>query len=180
MRPRRSKWNLSLRRFGRDKDGAAAVEFAMLAFPFFLIIAAMAEVTIIGFAQSSLDHAVSEASRRIRTGQVQSESKTAADMRSEICNNLTWLLSMDCPAMLVLDVDTYTSFGAVNTNTPQLNAQMPFNPGTASSIVMVRAFIELPLMTPGFSKPFRQPAGWQAPHHDDHAFPQRAFPGAGP
>ena len=59
------------RRFGRARDGAAAVEFALIVPWFAWITLGLAEVSLMGLAQTSMDYAMSEVSRDIRTGEVQ-------------------------------------------------------------------------------------------------------------
>ena len=58
----------SVSAFARAESGVAAVEFAMLAGPFFWLMLGIFEITMIGFAQTSLDYAMGETARRIRTG----------------------------------------------------------------------------------------------------------------
>ena len=72
MFERALKKTRSLRRFGRARRGSAAVEFAMVILPFFMLTFGLAEVAMLGFAQTSLDFAVSETARQIRTGRAQS------------------------------------------------------------------------------------------------------------
>jgi Flp pilus assembly protein TadG len=159
MGVKKSHLKRAIKRFGRAKKGVAALEFALIAFPFFVFLMGMAEVAMMGFAQTSLDFAVSETARRIRTGQVQAEGLTSDQMRGEMCDNLTWLLSTDCNAALHLDVDRFESFVDVNTNSPLSNgafnqSQMSFNPGSPSDIILVRAYFQWQMMTPYFSQFF--------------------------
>ena len=59
------------KRFAKAKRGSAAVEFAIVAMPFFLLTIGLAEISMIGFAQTTLDMGVSEAAREIRSGRAQ-------------------------------------------------------------------------------------------------------------
>ena len=63
--------SLLLRRFRRDHKGAAAVEFGIIAAPFFALLMGIFQVTVIYFAQSMMETGVAEAARMVRTGQVQ-------------------------------------------------------------------------------------------------------------
>lgn len=63
----------------RDENGASAVEFAMLALPFFLFILAIIGYGLYFFTGTWLDYAVESASRKIRTGEV----NTAGSQRSD-------------------------------------------------------------------------------------------------
>ncbi|RYE39513.1 MAG: pilus assembly protein, partial [Hyphomicrobiales bacterium] len=57
--------------FGRDDRGVTIIEFGILALPFFTIIAAILETSLVFFAGQILDSAVQDAGRLIRTGQMQ-------------------------------------------------------------------------------------------------------------
>ena len=59
--------------FIKDKKGATAVEFALIATPFSAIIAALSQVFLLFFAQSLLENAVRASARQILTGQVQTQ-----------------------------------------------------------------------------------------------------------
>lgn len=147
------------RRFARAKEGAAAVEFALVLGPFIWLLLAIAEVTMIGFAQTSLDYAMSETSRRIRTGEVQSQNMSEAQLRQEICTELNRFLAMACNNLMI-DVDSYDSFVAVanpnplNANGTMNTSNFGYNPGQPSQIVLVRGFYQWNLVTPYFNQFF--------------------------
>jgi len=61
-----------IRRYLKNKEGTAAIEFAILAIPFFMLLFAVLELAVVFFINSTLNHAVSEAGRQIRTGNFQS------------------------------------------------------------------------------------------------------------
>jgi Flp pilus assembly protein TadG len=153
-------------RFGSEKSGATAVEFGLLAVPFFLLTFGLAEIAMIGFAQTSLDYATSETARLIRTGQAQQGGQTADQIKSTLCGKLTGLLPMDCGNNLYLDVATFTSFANVTNPSPvqngQFNAQgFGYSPGQPSDIVVVRAFYRWQVITPMFQTVFGNIAGGQ-------------------
>lgn len=144
-------------RFGRAKDGATAVEFSIVAIPFFMVIFAMAEISMVGFAQTSLNFAVSETARQIRTGQAQMSGMTGAQIQNQICSQINGLIVMTCEGNLYLDVDRYASFTAVQNNNPIQNGT--FNPGgmgysdsQPSDIVVVRAYYRWKVITPLFDQ----------------------------
>jgi len=60
-----------IRRYLKNREGTAAIEFAILAIPFFMLLFAILELAIVFFINSTLTHSVSEASRQIRTGNFQ-------------------------------------------------------------------------------------------------------------
>ncbi len=60
---------LLLRRFGRDRRGATAIEFALIALPFFALMMAILETFLTFFASQTIETAVNRGARLIRTGQ---------------------------------------------------------------------------------------------------------------
>lgn len=151
-------WN-AWRCYLRAESGVAAVEFSLLLAPALWILLGIFEITMIGFAQNSLDFATGEAARRIRTGQVETENLTEAQLKAEICGSMSNLVAADCNR-LYLDVDTFQGFVDVTMPSPvnpdgTMNAgQFGYNPGTCSDIVLVRGFYEWSIITPFFERFF--------------------------
>ncbi len=145
----------ALRRFGRSQRGAATVEFGLVLLPFFFLTFGLAEISMVGFAQASLDYAVSETSRQIRTGQAQTSGVSQAEIKARLCSNFTSFMLISCDTELYLDVDSFTSFvdaGNAITN-PIQNGNFDtsgfnYTPGAPSDIVVVRAFYRWEVMTP--------------------------------
>jgi Flp pilus assembly protein TadG len=75
-----------LKRWGRDAGGATAVEFALVAMPFFLFAFGILGLGLHFFTNNALEHAVDTAARKIRTGQAQKEGKTLADFKQMVCD----------------------------------------------------------------------------------------------
>ncbi|MES1198985.1 MAG: TadE/TadG family type IV pilus assembly protein [Pseudomonadota bacterium] len=156
------------RRFARAQEGAAMVEFALVALPFFLLTFGLAEVSMIGFAQTSLTHAVAETARTIRTGEAQTSHQTYDQIKSTLCSHFTALLPIDCAGNLFLDVDSFTSFvDADNAQAaPIVDGQLQtgnfgYSPGVASDIVVVRAYYRWQVVTPVFQSIFSNADGGQ-------------------
>ena len=70
-----------MRRFARRNDGAAAVEFGMVAAPFLALMFAIMETALVFFASQTLETAVADSARLIMTGQAQSQSFDAAHVQ---------------------------------------------------------------------------------------------------
>lgn len=100
----------AFRRFARARCGSAAVEFALVLMPFFLLTFGLAEVAMIGFAQTSLDFAVSETARQIRTGQAQTGGVTEGQIKAQLCDEVNNFIVMGCDGNLFLDVRRFDSF----------------------------------------------------------------------
>ena len=148
--------------------GSAALEFAFVAPAFFLLLMGTMEAGIIFFAQSSLQNAVNDAARLVRTGQSACFTKdssnkcqpmTVDQFRALVCNEVSALLQ-NCGtdangnSDLQFDVTAYPSGFSAATNSSPLDAQknLPnlttFNVGNACDVVLVRAFYRWPVFTP--------------------------------
>jgi Flp pilus assembly protein TadG len=162
MFARLERLKTKFRRFPKARRGATAIEFAIVIIPFFMLTAGLAEVALIGFAQTSLDFAVSEAARLIRTGQAQTANMSATQMRDTVCNQANQFLVMSCSNNLFLDVNRFNSFvdaDAANTD-PTADgtlddSDVTYAPGAASDIVVVRAYYRWHVLTPMFEPIFQ-------------------------
>ena len=155
----RARWD----NFADDHRGAAAVEFALIAAPFFFLIFGLLEVCLIFIMSTVMEHAVGEASRALRTGEAQQASITQAQFRANVCAELMDLL--DCDAGLHIDVRTAANFGATPGGSPLDvdgefdDSGFTFQPGGANDIVTVRVFYEWDLITPFISQPLANMSG---------------------
>ena len=137
------------RRFARRQDGSAAVEFALVATPFLALTFAILETAFVFFASQTLEAATADASRLIMTGQAQSAGYTAADFKNQVCARIQGLF--DCQNGITVNVQTYSSFSAVNTALPISNGQfntanMGYNPGTnPGDITVVQLYYQWPI-----------------------------------
>jgi Flp pilus assembly protein TadG len=146
-------------RFGaflKDRKGATAVEFALIAAPFLAITGALIETFLLYFAQSQLELAVRQSGRQILTGQVQSQNasltqaQAMAAFHNTVCNNAASLFTC---AGLMVDVQVANQWSAANAGMPTLTYNSngsvsntwQFNPGTAGDIVVVRVMYLWPV-----------------------------------
>ncbi|WP_017932223.1 TadE/TadG family type IV pilus assembly protein [Robiginitomaculum antarcticum] len=74
-----------LRRGVHNDDGAVAVEFAIIALPFFALLFGIIELAIIFFLNSSLEASTFEAARDIRTGQFCGDED---DFKTAVCQGM--------------------------------------------------------------------------------------------
>lgn len=142
-RPRAKR--LTLRLFGKDRSGTAAVEFAIIATPFFALLFALIEIGLVFFGGFTLENAVEQASRMIKTGQAQQQGFSESRFKEEICDNVHALF--DCENGLKLDVRKFDTFGGVNlppalNGAGELQNNFTYDPGVGGQIVVVRAFYE--------------------------------------
>jgi Flp pilus assembly protein TadG len=146
-------------RFRRDQQGATAVEFALIALPFFALLFAILETALIFLVGQALETATEDSARLIRTGQAQQQGFDEDAFRASICDQV--VLLYQCPSKLILDVRTEDDFAGVDLSTPVAAGQLAdddfgYDDGNGESIVVVRAFYEWPTVTQflggGFTK----------------------------
>ena len=82
-------------RMAKNEDGAVAVEFGILAIPFFAIVFAIFETSLTFFAQQVLESALQDATRYILTGQSQAQTLdwNQAKFRQAVCSRTFGLFS---------------------------------------------------------------------------------------
>src|SRR5262245_1464059 len=78
-------------RFARAEGGATAVEFALVAIPFLMLVFAIIELGLVYLVSLTLENAVIDVGRQIRTGQVQTSGGTATTFKSSVCAKMSWL-----------------------------------------------------------------------------------------
>jgi Flp pilus assembly protein TadG len=146
-------------RFRRDQQGATAVEFALIALPFFALLFAILETAMIFLVGQALETATEDSARLIRTGQAQQSGFDVDDFRKSICDQIAVLFN--CPSKLILDVRTAADFASVDLSTPVFAGELDdddfeYDDGSGEEIVVVRAFYEWPTVTQflgeGFTK----------------------------
>ena len=144
--------------FARDDRGVTAVEFGILALPFFTIIFAILETTMVVLAGQVLDGAVEDASRQIKTGQAQSFD--IDDFRTLMCGYTFQLFGSDCSGVrIVVDViDDFTSTETATMPTTtceededgkvvcELDVEEDYVPGSGGNVVQVTAYYRWPLV----------------------------------
>jgi len=151
-----------LGRFGRDERGVTLIEFGLLALPFFTVICAILETSLMFLAGQILDSAVQDSGRLIRTGQAQAAGYTAENFRTAICNGLYGMF--DCTKVrvnvsVVANFDTATMTYPISTGedcTPlkcDWKLVDSYNPGMGSDVILVQAFYKWPTLVhlPGFN-----------------------------
>ena len=151
-----------VQRFAAATEGAAAVEFAMVVAPFLFMIFAVLELALVFLLSTSLDTATERAARRIRTGEVQVAGETAAAYKTALCTQMTWLAD-NCDTALRVDVRTYQQFPDTNVDSAFKtctkpdgttykcmadDADMQWQPGGPTDVVVVRTYYQWPLITP--------------------------------
>lgn len=135
----------------RDQGGTTAIEFALVALPFFLFAFGIMLVGLKYFTENSLEHAVESAAREIRTGQAQKAGKTLKDFRDMVCEEAGTYIS--CDGKLVVHVQSADQWSDI-TPTPCLTGgaltpsagtgtdPLADSSGNAEAVVLVTACYE--------------------------------------
>jgi Flp pilus assembly protein TadG len=149
-----------LLRFAQNRSGASALEFAIIGVPLILLLLAIFEIAFIYMGNFSLENAVNQAARLVRTGQAQNFN--AASFKQSVCEAL--LPPLSCEG-LKLDVRTFDSFGSSELTSPvdgqgNMKQDFSFDPGARNDVVVVRAFYEWPLL-----KAFPAPIDFATPNN---------------
>ena len=140
-----------LRRLRADKRGTAAIEFAIVAPVFLMLMMSMFEIGWFYFTSSTVDAAVAKNARLIRTGQVQQWTDVSTDEErfnkfyDAVCDIVdTW---GECTNTLTVDVETFADFSALAADTttfpcadatPEELQTLSFEPGDEEAIVRLR------------------------------------------
>jgi len=135
------------RRLARQQDGAAAVEFALVAAPFLAMVFAIIETAIVFFAGQTLETAAADSARLIMTGQAQNAGYDQAKFKEAVCGKIYGLFN--CAGGLSVDVKNYPAFASVPTAKPITNGNLDTNfgytPGGPGDIVVVKLMYQWPV-----------------------------------
>nr|WP_281065560.1 TadE/TadG family type IV pilus assembly protein [Jiella sonneratiae] len=136
-----------LARFFGDHRGVVALEFAVLALPFFLLMFVLIETATVFIAELVMDRAVAKIGREVRTGQITAASLSKDDFKAKLCDEVDFLF--DCTKLQV-DLKTYGTFGAVPTSVPVKNGDIDssgfsYTTPSAETITSLKAYYKWPL-----------------------------------
>ena len=155
MRPKLGLlWQQAIARAGRrlkawcgDREGVTAVEFAMVAVPFLMLLFGIITVGLFFFTTFALENAVERAARLIRTGQVQESGMTAAQFKQEVCEHAP--AYVDCAGKMRVNVQSFNDFANVVTSSCVDNggnlvapAGTSYSPGGSGEVVLVTVCYE--------------------------------------
>lgn len=155
------------RRIARSKDGAAAIEFALLAIPYFLIVFAIVETFIAYTGEQLVANAVDTMARKLRTGNItyglnRGTDKNETEFRRAFCDEISIMIKcseeeITTPDKLLLDVRSFATFALIPTTIPRSTSGSAFGeldtssfayaPGPAKSINMLRAYYRWDVIT---------------------------------
>lgn len=146
-----------LRNIMANHHGAAVLEFALVAVPFFAVLFAVLATSLAYFAQQGLESAAASAGRSLLVGDTQTASSSKAQFKTSVCAKLPRY--MRCPNLLV-SVDRSVDFATVGGASPTISFandgtpadSMPYNLGAPGDIVTLRLYYvwQLPSVNLGY------------------------------
>jgi Flp pilus assembly protein TadG len=137
------------RRLIRQQEGAAAIEFGLVAAPFLALVFAIMETAIIFFAGQALETAAGDSARLIMTGQAQMQGFDQAKFKESVCARIYGIFN--CVGGLHVDVKKYDAFANISAAKPvDANGNLDtgsfgYQPGGPGDIVVVRLMYEWPV-----------------------------------
>ncbi len=140
-----------LKRWLKEKEGATAVEFALVGFPFILMTVGIVEMALMFTAQSVLHESAFTAARMIRTGQLQQSGGGQEEaFRNAVCDFARLLIPC---ASIQFQVQQVPSFSDASDMPPRFDEDgnlldTGFDPGGANDVVLVRVVYNYPVRTP--------------------------------
>lgn len=152
----------SARRFLSNRRGSTAIEFAMLAIPFALLVFAILESCISFAGQEVMANITDDVARQLRTGQLKQANISGTQLRDKICGRLEIMVAKGCPGLQV-DLREFTTFAAASTAgfkisgdhvelTGVANTSFQNTVGPSESKNMLRVFYPWPVMTDFMAK----------------------------
>lgn len=141
---------MRVRDFARDEHGVTAIEFGVLAVPFFTVILAIIQTAVMFLIAQVLDSALEDASRKVRTGEA--ASYTLDTFRDYICQSTYNLV--DC-SKIQIKSQQLSDFTKINEAVPQTcntttctwtTDWQNFDPGKGKYVMQVSAYYRYPLM----------------------------------
>ena len=136
---RRSGAYVILRKLRKDETGTTAIEFAMVATPFLMMLYGIISLGLYFFSTFTLENAIEVASRQIRTGQAQAAGLTQAQFQQVVFNNVPSFINQ---GNLIVNVNSFATYAAitpascVDVNGAPTAGSTSFAPGTQSAIVV--------------------------------------------
>jgi len=147
-------------RFRRAEDGATAIEFAIVAMPFFFLLGVIMEIGIMLFTEYSIQNAVEQAGRMLRVAGP--GTMTGDEFREMICDQ--GALVRDCETRLGLALESAGNFEGLEV--PEISSIAPgnvlsFTPGAPGDAVVIVATHDWEFIFP-FMRPLTNVEGIDA------------------
>jgi Flp pilus assembly protein TadG len=140
-----------LERLVASGSGNVMVELAIVALPFLILLMGAFDIGFYYWGSEELENATAYGARLVRTGQVQADGMTQAQLKAAICSQTSVLPS--CISRLRLDVRSGPTFADITPPSPmahngRLKADwdFAFSPGAGGDIVLVSTYFKWRLL----------------------------------
>lgn len=138
-------------RFGRNADGSTAIEFSLLALPFFALVLGTIQLVYLLLVQQQIETAAESIGRQILIGTVQQQAMSRQQFTTLACSLLP--STLDCNK-LIIDVQVAPNFANATLAKPDLSTVgnpsattvLAYDPGVAGQIVVLRLLYALPVV----------------------------------
>ena len=139
-----------LKSVGFDQRGSAAVEFAMIAPVFLIMVLGLVEFSLYVFNRNFVKHVLYETARNIATGEIQSADNPAAAFKQAYCDHSGFVMNCE---KLIFDVRAYDNledvkFAPVEYNANGSPTNFKFEPGKSEQISVMRVALPYRFVTP--------------------------------
>ena len=145
---------VTFRTWLRDDSATTAIEFSLIAIPFFTLILSIIELGLMFSAATMLEGATGKAARLVRTGQIQQAAGDAASQeqlfRDELCRRAVVLVQCNEIEVEAINVGSFSdsdNFAAQFDGDGNL-VSSGFDAGGVSSVILIRTAYRYTLMTP--------------------------------
>lgn len=149
--------------------GAAMLEFAIVATPFFFLLFGVIELGLLFVTNLCLSNGTLQLARQVRVGQIvlpgssvtnpKGTQMSLSAFKAAICNGVPVLSAAICLSQLQVDVRTQSSFSSQAAPNPLSgqsfsSAGFCFYSGAPGNIVTMRVYLVWPIATPGILSGF--------------------------
>lgn len=130
----------------RNDEGVAAVEFAIVALPFFLFVFGIIGIGLYFLASTSLEYGAQSAARKVRTGEADKGNMTVGEFKQLVCDAAGTYIKCDNVTVVVQHSPTWSgvspqsctdSKGGMVGSTGQSGEPISKYAGGASEVVLV-------------------------------------------
>ncbi|MEP1443306.1 MAG: TadE/TadG family type IV pilus assembly protein [Hyphomicrobiales bacterium] len=142
--------------FFTSESGVTAIEFAIIAPIFFIIIISILEVGYTFSKVAMLDYSVSVTTRELYTGTAANGQIAHDEIEQNICNNMSVLAGSNCTANLLVELITINDVTDLPSDDAQcrdealnINPVVQFDPGGSSETVFMRVCFLTNFLVPG-------------------------------
>ncbi len=142
----------------RDSRGAAAIEFAMIALPLFIMIGGIMEMALVFLISVSVEDAASAMARQIRIGAYVAPGEASAPsltaFKASLCADIKLVPAASCIQQIQVDVRplnalTFTTTAPSPISGGVFNSTgLCFYSGSGGTPVIMRVYYLWPLLTP--------------------------------